>query len=118
MRLHAIASSGLLVAILATACAPSRPVSVLPADWRHTDKAPVTLGERAMVVSSHPIASTVGRDIIRAGGNAVDAAVAVGFALAGVHPAAGNNGAGSSLGIRLTGRRTCARDYRATPAGC
>jgi len=117
MRLHVIASSGLLVSILATACAPSQPVSVLPADWRHTDKAPVTIGERAMVVSSHPIASAVGRDIIRAGGNAVDAAVAVGFALAVVHPVAGNIGGGGFMVIRINDGRTFALDYRETAPG-
>ena len=55
------------------------------------------LGRHGMVVSSNQIASQVGVDIMKAGGNAIDAAVAVGFALAVVHPTAGNIGGGGFL---------------------
>ena len=100
------------------ACAPAvqtaqAPVS-LPPEWRHTGQATVTEGRQAMVVSSHPIASAVGRDILRAGGNAVDAAVAVGFALAVVHPVAGNIGGGGFMVMRMEGGDTYALDYRET----
>lgn len=70
--------------------------------------------EKAMVVSAHPLASKVGTDILRKGGNAVDAAVAVQFALAVVYPAAGNIGGGGFMVIRLQDGSTDGLDYRET----
>jgi gamma-glutamyltranspeptidase/glutathione hydrolase len=74
----------------------------------------VTNATKAMVVSGSPIASKVGLEILRRGGNAVDAAVAVGFALAVVHPEAGNIGGGGFMIIRSRGGRVYALDYRET----
>src|SRR5690348_15358272 len=54
---------------------------VIPADWALATRAKPVAGSHAMVVSGHPLASEVGVEILRKGGNAVDAAVAVGFAL-------------------------------------
>ena len=72
---------------------------------------------KVMVVSSEPHASDVGLEILRAGGNAVDAAVAVGFALAVTHPEAGNIGGGGFMLIRLAGGEAVVIDYReAAPA--
>ncbi len=65
-----------------------------------------------MVVTSHPLASQVGVDILRRGGNAVDAAVAVGFALAVVHPVAGNIGGGGFMVIRMRDDSARALDFR------
>ena len=65
-----------------------------------------------MVASVRASASRVGVQIMKAGGNAVDAAVAVGFALAVVHPQAGNLGGGGFMLIRLADGKTHFIDYR------
>jgi gamma-glutamyltranspeptidase/glutathione hydrolase len=65
-----------------------------------------------MVVSQNIIASKVGAEILRAGGNAVDAAIAAGFALAVVHPSAGNIGGGGFMMIRFPDGRSTALDFR------
>lgn len=67
---------------------------------------------RGMVASTSKIASQVGVDVLRRGGNAVDAAIAVAFALAVTYPAAGNLGGGGFMMIRLRDGRTTAIDYR------
>jgi gamma-glutamyltranspeptidase/glutathione hydrolase len=69
-------------------------------------------GRHGMVASTNEIASRVGVEIMKRGGNAVDAAIAVGFALAVTHPAAGNLGGGGFMMIRLKNGRTTAIDYR------
>src|SRR5258705_2836739 len=65
-----------------------------------------------MVASTNEVASRVGVDIMKRGGNAVDAAIAVAFALAVTHPAAGNLGGGGFMMIRLKSGNTTAIDYR------
>lgn len=71
------------------------------------------LGKRGMVVSEEELASRVGADILARGGNAVDAAVAVGFALAVVLPEAGNIGGGGFMLVHLAkADQTIAIDYR------
>ncbi len=65
-----------------------------------------------MVASTNEVASRVGVQIMKRGGNAVDAAIAVAFALAVTHPAAGNLGGGGFMMIRLKDGRTTAIDYR------
>ncbi|MEW6653906.1 MAG: gamma-glutamyltransferase, partial [Bacteroidota bacterium] len=57
--------------------------------------------KNAMVVSASTLASNVGLDILKKGGNAIDAAVATGFALAVTYPAAGNIGGGGFMVIHL-----------------
>src|SRR6266568_277254 len=66
----------------------------------------------AMVVSQHELASRAGVEIMQAGGNAVDAAVATGFALAVVHPQAGNIGGGGFMLVRFADGKTQFLDYR------
>ncbi len=113
-------TASLSAVIFLAACGPSSPTlapipgptsGVDPA-WSYAGKARVAVGSQAMVVAGSPIAAEVGRDILRAGGNAVDAATAVGFAMAVVHPEAGNIGGGGFSMIRLVDGTIAALDYR------
>ena len=75
---------------------------------------PVIAGH-GMVAAQEKIAAQVGADILKAGGNAVDAAVATGFALAVTHPQAGNIGGGGFMLISLAAaKKLTAIDYRET----
>ena len=73
--------------------------------------APVA-AENGMVVSAQHLATNVGVDVLKKGGNAVDAAVAVGYALAVVYPAAGNLGGGGFMTITLADGRKTFIDFR------
>jgi gamma-glutamyltranspeptidase/glutathione hydrolase len=74
-------------------------------------QAPVA-AENGMVVSAQHLATRVGVDVLKDGGNAIDAAVAVGYALAVVYPAAGNLGGGGFMTIRLADGRSTFLDFR------
>jgi gamma-glutamyltranspeptidase / glutathione hydrolase len=74
-------------------------------------KEPVT-AKHGMVVAQEPLAADVGLGILKSGGNAVDAAIAVGFALAVTHPSAGNIGGGGFMLIRFADGKTTFLDFR------
>lgn len=73
---------------------------------------PPVHARHAMVVAQEPLATDVGVAMLKSGGNAIDAAVAVGFALAVTHPFAGNIGGGGFMTIRLADGRATFIDFR------
>jgi gamma-glutamyltranspeptidase / glutathione hydrolase len=119
VRISPVRSLVVVVVLLLPGCARRESAGVSPMPgvartWPYIGKARVTNATKAVVVSGSPIASEVGRGILQQGGNAVDAAVAVGFALAVVHPEAGNIGGGGFMIIRPRDGSVHAIDYRET----
>ncbi len=86
-------------------------LSVLPSPAYSATREPVR-APNGMVASQHPLASQIGVDVMKRGGNAIDAAIAVGIALAVVYPEAGNIGGGGFMVIRKKNGETYAIDYR------
>ena len=98
----------LLVALTASACGSS---GAEPSSGINVAQGIVT-SESGMVVSAYPDASEAGAEVLRAGGNAVDAAIATGLALAVTHPTAGNIGGGGFMVIRFPDGSATAVDFR------
>ena len=71
-----------------------------------------TTSKKAMVVSAHHLATKIGNDILQKGGNAIDATIAVQYALAVVYPRAGNIGGGGFMVIRTKDGKYDSIDYR------
>lgn len=86
--------------------------SLLPAPVAGQGSPAPVRGRHGMVASAHALASQVGVDVMKRGGNAVDAAIAVGFALAVVYPIAGNIGGGGFMVIRKKDGTSSVIDYR------
>jgi gamma-glutamyltranspeptidase/glutathione hydrolase len=101
-RLRSLFAFFLLAALL---------VSPLPPVAQGAAREPAR-GKRAMVASQSKLASEIGADVMRRGGNAVDAAVAVALAMAVTYPEAGNIGGGGFMLMRFKDGRTTAIDYR------
>jgi gamma-glutamyltranspeptidase/glutathione hydrolase len=78
----------------------------------HADNDMPVASKHDMVVSEQHLATQVGADILRAGGNAVDAAVAVGYALAVVEPCCGNIGGGGFMTLHMSGARNIFINFR------
>src|SRR3954454_20717506 len=113
-----------LNSMLIAAAAPLAAASLAPAPTAPPAQAPIltntarflpVIAKHGMVASQEKRATHVGVEILKAGGNAVDAAVAVGFTLAVTHPQAGNIGGGGFMLVHMAARNeTIAIDYRET----
>ena len=102
-----------LVSLAVVACVPAPPAATSTGSTATLSPASRSAtAPHGMVVSANSIASEAGRNVLAAGGNAVDAAVATGFALAVTYPLAGNVGGGGFMVIRFPDGRATTIDFR------
>ncbi|MER9456543.1 gamma-glutamyltransferase [Mesorhizobium sp. M0478] len=87
-------------------------IALAPSGALHAASPQPAKGEHGMVVTAQHLASEVGVEVLKKGGNAVDAAVAVGYALAVVYPNAGNIGGGGFMTIRFKDGKSTFLDFR------
>ena len=108
-----------LIPVIVLSCNPSKKnttPSVAIDPYQYSIQKKVTV-QNGAVVSAHPLASKVGVEILKMGGNAVDAAIAVQLALAVVYPNAGNLGGGGFMVARLSNGQLVSIDYREMAPG-
>ena len=119
MRMHHRTILVLVVTcLLALQCkGPGKATSAVSVDPYHYTINKKAVVENGAVVSAHPLASKVGVEILKEGGNAIDAAIATQLALAVVYPNAGNLGGGGFLVARLSNGEQLALDYREMAPG-
>jgi gamma-glutamyltranspeptidase/glutathione hydrolase len=99
----------LFLFLLVLSCKVQSPVTISPYQYTINKK---VFAQNGAVVCAHPLASKVGVEILKQGGNAFDAAIATQLALAVVYPAAGNIGGGGFMVASLSNGETLALDYR------
>ena len=113
----------IVIVAIATACqagsgaertSHASPADAVPAAWPFHLDAPAVTAAHGMVATDAPLGTHVGAEMLRHGGNAVDAAVATAFALAVVYPAAGNIGGGGFIVAQMAGSPPVALDFRET----
>jgi gamma-glutamyltranspeptidase / glutathione hydrolase len=89
-----------------------RDLSAIPQEWPHELRGNTAHALSAIMATDAPLATDVGLEIMRRGGNAIDAAIATAYALAVVYPEAGNIGGGGFLVAHLADGRAIALDFR------